>query len=209
MFEIAKTASGYANTPTTLSSFDNPEGLGPDAGLIADANGDLFGTTESGGANFHGTVFEIAKSATGYASVPTTLVSFDLADGTARKDVWSPTPRAISSAQPNLKAARIATERCSRSPRPRPATPAPPLLWSASTLPTGRSRLGAWLPTPTAISLAPRREAVCPVSCSRPASRMAKARCSRSPRPPPVTPARRPPWSTSIFLRAQLVRTGA
>ena len=35
----------------------------PDAGLIADANGDLFGTTDVGGANGDGTVFEIAKTA--------------------------------------------------------------------------------------------------------------------------------------------------
>ena len=35
----------------------------PYAGLIADANGDLFGTTRSGGANDDGTVFEIANTA--------------------------------------------------------------------------------------------------------------------------------------------------
>ena len=43
--------------------------------LIADANGDLFGTTVHGGANSDGTVFEIAKTAHGYASTPTTLVT--------------------------------------------------------------------------------------------------------------------------------------
>ena len=32
------------------------------AGLIADANGNLFGTTFEGGANGYGTVFEIAGS---------------------------------------------------------------------------------------------------------------------------------------------------
>jgi uncharacterized repeat protein (TIGR03803 family) len=49
------------------------------AGLIADANGNLFGTTRGGGANGFGNVFEIAKdpsTPTGYASTPTTLVSF-------------------------------------------------------------------------------------------------------------------------------------
>ena len=51
------------------------------AGLIIDAAGDLFGTTYSGGANGDGTVFEIAKTAGGYASTPTTLVSFNGADG--------------------------------------------------------------------------------------------------------------------------------
>ena len=75
MFEIAKTASGYASAPTTLASFDGSTS-GP---VIADANGDLFGTTPDGGANDEGTVFEIAKTATGYTSAPTTLVSFNVA----------------------------------------------------------------------------------------------------------------------------------
>ena len=64
MFEIAKTASGYASTPTTLVSFNGSgNGADPQGSLIADANGDLFGTTASGGANGDGTVFEIAKTA--------------------------------------------------------------------------------------------------------------------------------------------------
>ena len=81
MFEIAKTASGYASTPTTLVSFNGTNGADPVGGLIADANGDLFGTTDSGGANGDGTVFEIAKTAGGYASTPTTLVSFNGTNG--------------------------------------------------------------------------------------------------------------------------------
>jgi len=50
--------------------------------LIADSSGNLFGTTSQGGAfenayGFftYGTVFEIVKTASGYASSPTTLVS--------------------------------------------------------------------------------------------------------------------------------------
>ena len=69
VFEITKTASGYATTPTTLVSFNARQrllahGANPFAGLIADANGDLFGTTAAGGANGNGlgTVFEIAKT---------------------------------------------------------------------------------------------------------------------------------------------------
>jgi uncharacterized repeat protein (TIGR03803 family) len=62
--EIAKTASGYASTPTTLVSFAPPgtNGATPFAGLIADANGNLFGTTAFGGAYGYGTVFEITGS---------------------------------------------------------------------------------------------------------------------------------------------------
>ena len=51
MFEIAKTAHGYASTPSTLVSFNGANGAYPEASLIADAHGDLFGTTEGGGVN--------------------------------------------------------------------------------------------------------------------------------------------------------------
>ena len=61
VFEIAKTSGGYASTPTTLVTFNNTNGAFPEAGLIADAKGDLFGTTEAGGAYGDGTVFEIAN----------------------------------------------------------------------------------------------------------------------------------------------------
>jgi uncharacterized repeat protein (TIGR03803 family) len=81
VFEIVKTSTGYASTPTTLASFSSHDGKDPEAGLIADSNGDLFGTTVSGGAYNDGTVFEILKTAGGYASTPTTLVSFNENDG--------------------------------------------------------------------------------------------------------------------------------
>jgi uncharacterized repeat protein (TIGR03803 family) len=77
VFEIAKTAQGYASTPTTLVSFNGTDGREPTSGVIADAHGDLFGTTYLGGAYGLGTVFEIAKTAHGYASTPTTLVNFN------------------------------------------------------------------------------------------------------------------------------------
>jgi hypothetical protein len=71
VFEIVKTASGYAGTPTILVTFDQTHGGNSLAGLIADANGNLFGTTETGGSNYGGTIFEIVKTAGGYASTPT------------------------------------------------------------------------------------------------------------------------------------------
>jgi uncharacterized repeat protein (TIGR03803 family) len=81
VYEIAKTATGYAGTPTTLVSFTAETGDEPQAGLIADAAGDLFGTTSaagpsSGTAPSTGTVFEIAKTASGFASTPTILANF-------------------------------------------------------------------------------------------------------------------------------------
>jgi hypothetical protein len=71
---------------TTLVAFNGADG-NPSGSLIADAQGDLFGTTQNGGGSpapspsGFGTVFEIAKTAHGYASTPTTLVSFNGADG--------------------------------------------------------------------------------------------------------------------------------
>jgi uncharacterized repeat protein (TIGR03803 family) len=77
IFEIAKTATGYASTPTTLATFNSAtEGSSPDTVLAIDANGDLFGTTEAGGPDHEGTVFELVKTETGYASAPTVLASF-------------------------------------------------------------------------------------------------------------------------------------
>jgi hypothetical protein len=101
---------------TTLVSF-NSEDSGTGRGgqgwnlrgdLIADATGDLFGTTASGGSGTaanpaNGTLFEIKKTAGGYAGTPTTLVSFNLDDPDAPQPPWpaySPTPTATFSARP-------------------------------------------------------------------------------------------------------------
>ena len=81
VFEIVNTGGVYAGTPTTLVSFNNSDGKIPIASLIADANGNLFGITVEGGLYGDGTVFEIAKTSSGYASTPTTLVNFNGNDG--------------------------------------------------------------------------------------------------------------------------------
>jgi uncharacterized repeat protein (TIGR03803 family) len=66
LFEIVNTgtvsAPVYASTPTTLVTFDGSNGQHPTAGLIAGADGDLFGTTCQGGADGDGTVFEVAPT---------------------------------------------------------------------------------------------------------------------------------------------------
>src|ERR1044072_2169177 len=81
VFEITNTNTGYASTPITLVSFNSADGAYLEGGLRMDASGNLFGTTEQGGAYDHGTVFEIVKTDTGYATTPTTLVSFNSTDG--------------------------------------------------------------------------------------------------------------------------------
>jgi uncharacterized repeat protein (TIGR03803 family) len=73
--------NGGAYTMVTLVSFNGIDGANPGAGLIEDAAGNLFGTTEAGGADNDGTVFEIAKANGIYASTPATLVTFNGANG--------------------------------------------------------------------------------------------------------------------------------
>src|SRR6185437_1760378 len=75
-FEIAKTASGYASTPTILANVDSP--VGP---LTIDGAGNLYAPSGSGGSGAYGggSVFELAHTAGGYAS-STTFVA-DLVSG--------------------------------------------------------------------------------------------------------------------------------
>jgi hypothetical protein len=95
VFELkvdSTTATGYASSPTILVSFNGSDGAYSSSNLIADAHGNLFGTTQAGGAfvaattcnDGCGTVFELktdSTTATGYAATPTTLVSFNSTDG--------------------------------------------------------------------------------------------------------------------------------
>jgi uncharacterized repeat protein (TIGR03803 family) len=96
VFEIVKTGSGYASAPIVLYSFcaqggaSCTDGAQPSAGLVADASGNLFGTTDFGGANGRGTVFEIVKTTSGYASAPIVLYSFCAQGGASCTDGAAP-----------------------------------------------------------------------------------------------------------------------
>ncbi len=57
---------------TTLASFNRSDGSIPDSGLILDQSGNLFGTTEDGGGDNEGTLFEIAAG----SGAITTLATF-------------------------------------------------------------------------------------------------------------------------------------
>jgi uncharacterized repeat protein (TIGR03803 family) len=72
VFELTP-ASGGGWTETVLHAFtDSPsDGAIPLAGLIADSQGNLYGTTSAGGANQYGTVFELTP-----AGVETVLYNF-------------------------------------------------------------------------------------------------------------------------------------
>ena len=48
-----------AQTFTTLHSFNGTDGANPFAGVIQASDGNLYGTTVTGGANSYGTIFKI------------------------------------------------------------------------------------------------------------------------------------------------------
>ena len=68
-----------SNALTTLASFDGAKGNYPFGALIADAAGNLYGTTLQGGANVVGTVFQVAAG----TNVLTTLATFTGNNGAA------------------------------------------------------------------------------------------------------------------------------
>src|SRR5262249_40337542 len=73
VFELVNNNGTY--TLKTLVNFNGNNGSLPDVGLIADANGDLFGTTQQGGSNNDGTVFELVNNNGTYTL--NTLVNFN------------------------------------------------------------------------------------------------------------------------------------
>jgi hypothetical protein len=77
VFELVKGSAGY--TLSTLVSFNGTNGQNPEASLIVDSAGNLFGTTYNGGASSNGTVFELVKGSGGYTL--STLVSFNGTNG--------------------------------------------------------------------------------------------------------------------------------
>jgi uncharacterized repeat protein (TIGR03803 family) len=75
VFEVA----AGTHALSTLATFNNVNGAVPKAGLIADAAGNLYGTTQSGGANGVGTVFEVGAG----THALSTLATFDNSNGAA------------------------------------------------------------------------------------------------------------------------------
>jgi uncharacterized repeat protein (TIGR03803 family) len=87
VFEVAK-GSG---TITPLASFDGSNtGSYPEGTLVMDATGNLYGTTDGGGASNDGTVFEWVK---GNGTIKT-LASFNGANGMHPGDIWT-SPRLV------------------------------------------------------------------------------------------------------------------
>ncbi len=77
MLLAGRSASADPYTLTTIASFSGTNGQGPVAGLILDSQGNLYGTTQNGGANHNGTVFEIANGSNSIS----TIASFNGTNG--------------------------------------------------------------------------------------------------------------------------------
>jgi uncharacterized repeat protein (TIGR03803 family) len=75
VFEVPK----GTGTAMALATFNGANGATPQGNLILDSNGNLFGTTVSGGGSNSGTVFEVAKG----SNTINTLVSFTGINGQA------------------------------------------------------------------------------------------------------------------------------
>ena len=78
VFEVSPPAvAGAPWTETILYSFSGPDGSSPAGRLLLDASGNLFGTTDGGGAGQSGTVFQLAPPpAPGAPWTQTVLYSF-------------------------------------------------------------------------------------------------------------------------------------
>jgi len=81
MLVAAGVGQAQAQTESVLYSFTNSNGDGstPAAGLIMDASGNLYGTTELGGTSSWGTVFELVYSNGSYTEK--VLYSFTKSNG--------------------------------------------------------------------------------------------------------------------------------
>src|ERR1700727_1066473 len=64
VFELSPSSSGW--TETILHVFSGTDGNSPAAGVVFDSNGNLYGTTYSGGAYNKGVVFELTPTASGW-----------------------------------------------------------------------------------------------------------------------------------------------
>jgi uncharacterized repeat protein (TIGR03803 family) len=90
-------------------SVESPNGSYASAGLVQGSDGNLYGTTDGGGAGGCGTVFKMTP-----AGVLTTLVSFNGAlTATVHRPHWCKAVMGISMAQQNT-AARIVVARYSK-----------------------------------------------------------------------------------------------
>jgi len=76
VFELTPSNADW--TENVLLAFNFNDGLSPEASLIFDSKGDLYGTTSNGGSSQWGVVFQLAPSAAGWTEK---VFSFNITDG--------------------------------------------------------------------------------------------------------------------------------
>jgi uncharacterized repeat protein (TIGR03803 family) len=77
VFELSRSGNGQWNETVLYSFTGTPDGEAPDASVVLDSQGNLYGTTNGGGPNKHGTVFELSPpSIPGGPWIETMLYSF-------------------------------------------------------------------------------------------------------------------------------------
>jgi hypothetical protein len=150
VFELVNNNGTY--TLNTLFNFNGSNVSKPNGGLLTDANGDLFGTSQQDGSNNDGTVFELVKNNGTYTL--NTLINFNGGNGEDPSASLMPTPMATCSA-PHAGVDQTTSARFSSSLRI--TAPIPSILWLISTVLTEKSQRPVWLPTPTATCSAPHK----------------------------------------------------
>jgi uncharacterized repeat protein (TIGR03803 family) len=82
VFKLTPPATGKKWTETVLNSFNRTNGKQPLGSLLADSAGNLYGTTDYGGASNFGTVFELTPPAAGQTAwTEAVLISFNGTNG--------------------------------------------------------------------------------------------------------------------------------
>ncbi len=79
VFQLKPTSNGTWEETILYAFSGNPDGLFPEAGVIIDTLGNLYGTTAGGGSQNFGIVFEISPTLSGWEE--TILHDFSIADG--------------------------------------------------------------------------------------------------------------------------------
>ncbi len=77
VYQLSRAGNGW--TGTQLYSFGDPDAQFPGHNVLLDSAGNLYGTTDYGGSNGEGTVFELARSASGWTE--NILFSFGALEG--------------------------------------------------------------------------------------------------------------------------------
>jgi uncharacterized repeat protein (TIGR03803 family) len=74
VYEFSPSNGGWKET--VLYDFNGDDGFNPNSGLLLDNAGNLYGTTEAGGAEYSGVVFEVSRNGSGWTEQVLSAVDF-------------------------------------------------------------------------------------------------------------------------------------